>query len=124
MNTNEKMEKLEMTERSWETNAPDAVIYDLTLDQYRTKIKASRDIRVLVAAAEQHLQSLKNQRDATDEENLKLEQNIAKAIAGDPKFGDNSDLYEGTGRVRKSERKSGLTRKNKNKTNGDGEDKN
>ncbi|HEY0458709.1 MAG TPA: hypothetical protein VGC97_06110 [Pyrinomonadaceae bacterium] len=46
--------------------------------------------------------------------NPALEQNVVKSIAGDPKYGDDSDLYEGTGHVRKSEKKSGLTRKKKN----------
>jgi hypothetical protein len=34
-------------------------------------------------------------------------------VTGDPAFGPDSSLYEAMGYVRKSERKSGLTRKGK-----------
>jgi hypothetical protein len=107
------LEKLELTEAAWETHAPGAKFYNTTLEQYKEKLKLSRDARILIASLEQQLTSALNQRAAADAENMALEKNIAKAIAGDPNFGDDSALYEGTGRVRKSERKSGLTRKQK-----------
>lgn len=34
-----------------------------------------------------------------------------KGVVADPNFGDNSALYEAMGYIRKSDRKSGLTRK-------------
>jgi len=107
------LEKLELTEASWETHAPPATFYGTTLTQYKAKVQLSRDARALVASLEQQLTAALNQRDAIDAENLTLEKNVARGIAGDPNFGEDSDLYEGTGRVRKSERKSGLTRKKK-----------
>ena len=36
-----------------------------------------------------------------------------KGVVGDPAFGDNSDLYDAMGYVRKSDRASGLTKKSK-----------
>jgi hypothetical protein len=36
---------------------------------------------------------------------------VVNGVKGDPAFGEDSDLYETMGYVRKSERKSGLTRK-------------
>jgi hypothetical protein len=107
------LEKLELTEEAWETHAPDAKFYNTTLAQYKAQVQLSRDARNSVASLEQQLAAAINQRDDIDATNLTLEQNVSKAIAGDPNFGDDSDLYEGTGRVRKSERKSGLTRKKK-----------
>lgn len=38
---------------------------------------------------------------------------VVNGVKGDPTFGDDSGLYEAMGYVRKSERKSGLTRKKK-----------
>ena len=38
---------------------------------------------------------------------------MVNGVKGDPDFGEDSDLYEAMGYVRKSERKSGLTRKKK-----------
>jgi hypothetical protein len=113
MTPRKKLEKLELTEAAWETHAPDASFFNTTLAQYKAKVKVSRDIRDVIAGLEQQLTAAITERDTVDAENLKLEQNVVKAIAGDPNFGDDSALYEGTGRVRKSERKSGLTRKKK-----------
>jgi len=113
MNTKKCLEKLEETEVSWETHAPNDTFFATTLAQYKARVQLSRDARTLVANLEQQLAAAINDRNRVDEENLALEKNVAKAIAGDPNHGDNSDLYEGTGRIRKSERKSGLTRKKK-----------
>ncbi|HLM01211.1 MAG TPA: hypothetical protein VK400_09135 [Pyrinomonadaceae bacterium] len=113
MKPKKALEKLELTEAAWETHAPDAKFYGTTLAQFKAKVETSRAIREQIANLEQQLLAAITERDNVDTENLKLEQNIAKAIAGDPAFGDDSALYEGTGRVRKSERKSGLTRKKK-----------
>ncbi|HEX8248128.1 MAG TPA: hypothetical protein VF599_08155 [Pyrinomonadaceae bacterium] len=113
MKPKKALEKLELTESAWETHAPDATFYGTTLAQYKAKVKVSRDIRDVIAGLEQQLTAAITERDNVDAGNLRLEQNVAKAIAGDANFGDDSALYEGTGRVRKSERRSGLTRKKK-----------
>lgn len=107
------LEKLEETEAAWETLAPEARFYNMTLAQYKASVQLSRDARTQTANLKQQYGAAKNQEKSVDKANLSLEKNIAKAIAGDPNFGEDSDLYEGTGRVRKSERKTGLTRKKK-----------
>ena len=113
MTPKKALEKMEKTETAWETHAPDAKFYDVTLAQFKAKVQLSRDARIQVASREQQLSAAIDLRDDTDDGNLIIEGNVAKAIAGDPNFGDDSPLYEGTGRIRKSERKSGLTRKKK-----------
>ena len=118
MNTKQALEQLERTLRAWETHAPDAVFYGMTLAEFRAKVQASRDAHNAVAVKDQELTAAQNHRNDTDKANLALEKNIAKGIAGNAEYGDDSDLWEGTGRVRKSERKSGLTRKKKTE-NGD-----
>ena len=109
------LEKLEETEVSWETHAAADKFYDTTLAQYKTKVQRSRDVRALIANLEQQLSAAYNTKKAVDKENLELEKNIGRAISGDSRYGTDSDLYEGTGRVRTSERKTGLTRKKKDK---------
>jgi phage repressor protein C with HTH and peptisase S24 domain len=113
MNTKKALEKLEETERAWETHAPDDTFFGMTLAQFKAKVQLSRDARAALASIEQQRTAAINERDRVDKENIALEQNIAKAIAGDARYGDDSDFYEGTGRVRKSEKKSGLTRSKK-----------
>ena len=54
---------------------------------------------------------MQNQRDDDDGVTNEAIQKVVKGVAGDADFGEDSDLYEAMGYVRKSERKSGLSRK-------------
>lgn len=105
--------KLEETEAAWRTHARDDSFYNTTLAQFEARVQLSRDARTLIASLKQQLVAAENQKKDVDAENLALEKNIAKGIAGDAGHGEDSDFYEGTGRIRKSERKTGLTRKKK-----------
>jgi hypothetical protein len=111
MTPKKALEKLEKTESAWQTHAPDAKFYNVSFNEFKAKVQLSRDARALVANLEQQLAAAIDRRDDIDTENLEIEINVGKAIAGDPGYGDDSPLYEGTGRIRKSERRSGLTRK-------------
>lgn len=108
--------KLEETERGWETNAPDAKFFNYTLTQYKASVDLSRQAQARVLELETLLEAARNTSKNVNSVNEELEKNIAKSIAGDPNYGDDSTLYESTGRIRKSERKTGLTRKKKNKS--------
>lgn len=109
--------KLEETEIGWETNASDAKFFNYTLPQYKARVDLSREAQARVLELEAQLETARNTLKDINSENEELEKNIAKAIAGDPNYGDDSALYESTGRIRKSERKTGLTRKKKNNGN-------
>ena len=85
--------------------------------QYKAEVQLSRDAQAEIFQKEEELEAARTKFKVITERNIKLEQNIAKAIAGDPRYGDDSALYESTGRVRKSERQTGLTRKKKNSGN-------
>lgn len=52
-----------------------------------------------------------NTRNDADEQSLKVSDGVIKAVVADKNFGDDSARNEAMGFVRKSERKSGLTRK-------------
>ena len=105
--------KLEETEQAWETHAAEDTFFDTTLAQFKAKVKTCRDNEALIASLKQQLGAAKNKKRDDLKEALGLEKNVAKAIAGSPEHGEDSDLWEGTGRVRKSERRTGLTRKKK-----------
>ncbi len=105
--------KLEETEAAWRTHARDDSFFNTTLAQFEAQVQLSRDARNTIASLEQQLVAAKNQKKDVDKVGLALEKNVAKGIAGDARYGEDSDFYEGTGRVRKSERKTGLTRKKK-----------
>jgi len=53
-------------------------------------------------------------RDSEDIKTLKMIDQIVSGVKGDDEFGDDSALYEMFGFIRKSQRKSGLTRKKTN----------
>ena len=55
-------------------------------------------------------------RDVLDDKHVALDEKRSKVglgVAGDPAYGNDSPLYGAMGFVRKSEKKSGLTRKKK-----------
>ena len=75
---------------------------------------AGRDVVVLDAGwsnLEQQMTAALDARAAADETSLTKVQLVVNGVIGDPAFGEDSALYEAMGYVRKSERKSGLTRK-------------
>lgn len=97
--------------QAWETLAADKTFAGMSLAQFKTKVKPSFDARETIAALEQQLTAALNQRDDADRETQRLTSLVVNAVKGDPEFGEDSDLYEAMGYVRKSERKTGLTRK-------------
>lgn len=105
--------KLEETESAWETLAPGDTFYGTTFAQYKTKIQRSRDVRLLRTNLAQQMSAAGVEQATVDAENLELEKNVARAIGGDPKHEQDSALWEAVGRVRTSERKTGLSRKKK-----------
>ena len=50
-------------------------------------------------------------RDTADTATMKMCEMIKNGVVADPAFGDDSALYEALGFIRKSNRRSGLTRK-------------
>ena len=101
----ENMNRLETTCAGWKANAPAATFYRLTQAQFDAKVERSRDVRRRLAEAQRVVNGLENERNDVDAENLELEGLIAKAVAGDADYGEDSSLYESIGRKRKSERK-------------------
>lgn len=76
-------------------------------------MKPSFDTREALRALESQTQSKQIERDAADAESLRRVQLVVNGVIGDPEEGPDSDLYAAFGYTRKSERKTGLTRKKK-----------
>jgi hypothetical protein len=98
---------------AWETLAPDASFGGMTLAQYKDKIKPSQDARDLVDKLNNQLTAAIDQREKADVVSVEINQKVVKGVVGDPNFGDDCELYDAMGYVRKSERKSGLSRSKK-----------
>lgn len=107
-NNEEKMNKV-LT--AWKTIAPAKSFGGMTLAEYESQVLKSRTPRQALASLEDELITQQTLRDAEDLITLGKIELVVAGVVADPTEGSNSALYEAMGYVRKSERKSGLTRK-------------
>jgi hypothetical protein len=104
-------EKIQRMINAWETLAPAKTFGGMTLAQFQSAVQPSQAARDRIEDLEdQRTQAIIN-RDRADEDSLARIQLVVAGIVGDPTEGPDSALYEAMGYRRKSERKSGLTRK-------------
>ena len=105
------LERLETFETALTDLAPNAKFGAIETAAFATQVQLSRDARAAIIDLEHQLTVASNSRDTVDAEGLRQAQLIVNGVIGDPVFGPDSSLYEAMGFIRKSERKSGLTRK-------------
>lgn len=98
----------------WEEHAPDATFGDMTLAQFKQKVKPSLDARAEAAELLRKLKGVRVNRKKADAVSDELAIDVVNAVKGDKSYGENSPLYGSLGYVLKDDRKSGLTRKAKN----------
>ena len=98
---------------AWTDIAPDKSFGGMTLAQFKAKVKPSFDKRAVITSLDNQMTQAQNDRDDADKVSSPAINLAVNGVKGDPDFGEDSDLYEAMGYVRKSERKSGLTRKKK-----------
>ena len=94
----------------WEENAPGATLSGMTLAQFKARVKPSLDVRDSIQLLEAQLAAARVARDNADVTSLETVLNIVNSVRGDAEYGEDSALYASFGYVRKSQRKSGLTR--------------
>lgn len=111
--TREIAERLSQAVQAWESLAPDSKFGGMTLEEFKARVQESLDARQALRAATDQLISAQNSRSDTDSRMMQALLLVVNAIKGDPAHGEDSSLYEACGYVRKSERKSGLSRKSK-----------
>ena len=99
--------------KAWEEFAKDTLFGKMTLGQYKAKVKPSLDARDTIKSLETQMTAAINAREDADVVTVATNQIVVNGVVGDVEFGEDSDLYEAMGYVRKSERKTGLTRKKK-----------
>lgn len=110
LGTQEFQDKLDKIIMAWETLRPDKTFGGMTLAQFKAKVKPSADARAaLVVLTAQVTQAVNAKNDAdgvSNDEMLK----VVNGVKGDPDEGDDGDLYDAMGYVRKSERKAAAPR--------------
>ena len=107
------IEASDLIKAAWKKYAGAATFGGMTEVQYEARIKPSYDIRGQIGDLQKQIEQLIRDRDAVDVVTNRTNGIVVKGMVGDINYGDDSDLYGACGYVRKSERASGLTRKNK-----------
>jgi multidrug resistance efflux pump len=99
------------------TLAPEKTFGGVTPESFDESVQNSDLPRQKIRQLQEQIKQEEANLDAADAVTMKKCEMIKKGVVADPEFGDDSALYEALGYVRKSERKSGLTRKKKGSKN-------
>ncbi|MBI3874516.1 MAG: hypothetical protein HY300_00795 [Verrucomicrobia bacterium] len=103
-------EKINTITGAWERLRSTKSFAKMTLDEFEAKVKPSLDARKAIKNLETDMVAALDVRDKADVVSTKALQDVVNAVVGDTDEGEDGELYEAMGYVRKSERKSGLTR--------------
>lgn len=96
---------------AWINLAPQAKFAGMTHEDFTVKMAEALKIRTDIETLERQLEGRKVDRAVADEAaSLKMEM-VVNSVKGTEGYGPDSALYRAMGYVRKSERRSGLTRK-------------
>jgi len=115
MSSNPKIngEKIAAVLQAWEDLRETKSFAGMTLAEFKAKIKPSLDARGAIDKLNNQMIAACDQRDDADVESMKQVLLVVAAVKGDITEGEDGELYEAMGYVRKSERKSGKTNKKK-----------
>ena len=106
-------EKIQKVLSAWKTVRPTKSFSGMTVDEFEKRLGPCESIRQTITDLENKLVAAQTQRDEADATGLVVAQAVVNAVKGDLTEGEDGELYETMGYVRKSERKSGLHRKSK-----------
>lgn len=111
LNPKANEEKMIKMLNAWKTLAPTKSFGGMTLAEFEAIVNDSLEARVTVASLDDSRMQAIAMRDNYDTTFLQKAQLVVNGVLADPSEGDDSALYEAMGYIRKSARKSGLTRK-------------
>lgn len=104
-------ERLNKIVNAWRKDAPDKSFGGMTLTQFEAEIAPSFTARENLANIDGQRARETNARDDADRHSNSKADMVVAGVIGDPVLGPDSSTYEAMGYTRKSERRSGLTRK-------------
>ena len=106
----EAYDRITIASNAWENLRATKTFAGMTLAKFQSLIAPSLTARATIARLENELIAAQNLRDNSDKISLEALQLLVNAVKGDPAEGEDGELYEAMGYVRKSERKTGLHR--------------
>lgn len=104
-------EKMERMLNAWQTLAPAKSFGGMTVAQFEAATSPSRAARERIEDLNDQLTQAIAERDQADQAFNAKAQLVVNGVLADPTEGPDSALYAALGYTRKSERKTGLTRK-------------
>ncbi len=107
------VDRIREVSAAWRALAPDSKFAEMTLAEFEAAVAPPETLRAEIKALEKQLEGKKTARSDADKAAGAILELVIDSLRGTPGFGRNSDLYRACGYVRKSERKSGLSRKSK-----------
>ncbi|MFA6286061.1 MAG: hypothetical protein WC661_01655 [Opitutaceae bacterium] len=102
--------KISQVVTAWETLRPEKTFSGLTLTQFKAAVQPSLNTRTNIETLKDQLAAAQTLRDDADKASVEAILLVVNAVKGDPAEGEDGELYEAMGYVRKSERRSGLSR--------------
>lgn len=106
-----QMKKIGQVTTAWETLAADKSFAGMTLAQFKTAVQPALDAQEKVTTLRSSLVDARTVLVDSSRTGHDAALFIINGVKGDPIHGEDSSLYAAMGYVRKSDRKSGLTRK-------------
>lgn len=103
--------RIEAFRAAWRDMAPEASFAGMTLTEFEGAVAPPVKLRGEIVALERQLEGKKAERLMARDAANELLDLVVNSVRGTPGFGRDCALYRALGYVRKSERKSGLTRK-------------
>lgn len=104
-------EKMQKVLTAWKTLAISKSFGGMTFSEFAAMVDTCITPRTRLAELEDEKMQQQANRDAADELTMAQILLVVAGVVADPTEGANGALYEAMGYVRKSERRSGLTRK-------------
>ena len=104
-------QKIERMINAWQTLAPDKSFGGMTLTQFEAAAAPAREARQRIDELEARLKQEIAARDAADAAFNAKAQLVVAGVLADPTEGPDSALYAALGYTRRSERRTGLTRR-------------
>ena len=110
-----RINKISQVIDAWETLAANESFAGLTLEQLKALLQPLLEAQEKVSADRAALREAKNVCVAQSKSCYDTALLVVNGVKGHPALGEESSLYETMGYIRKSDRKSGLTRKGRAK---------
>ena len=107
------LDRMNKVANGWKKLRPDKVFAKMTQEEYAQAIAPAFAAKARVAELEVELAAAKSTRDDAVKAATAETDKVVKAVVGDTEEGEDGELYESFGYVRKSERATGLSRKRK-----------